>query len=305
MRELNLNHVIGNVTKMLRPLIGEHVSLEILPGRELGTIQADPGQIEQILVNLCLNARDAMPLGGSIAIETENILFDPAYCRTHAWAEPGRYALLSVSDTGHGMDADTLERIFEPFFTTKEVGEGTGLGLATVYGLVKQHGGLIHVYSEIGQGTIFKLYFPLVERVASAVGHEIDGPIRGGRETILLAEDDEFVRNLNETILQRAGYSVLTASDGEEAVELFNAHSTEIDLALLDVMMPKLGGRGVYERIRENCPKMRVLFASGYSMNAIHTDFVLHEGLHLIQKPCGRERLLHKIRQVLDAAEPE
>jgi len=301
MKDINLNDAIAEMLKMLQRVIGEHISLDMVSGHDLGTIRADTGQIGQILTNLCVNARDAMPEGGSITIETENVRFDEEYCVRHVWAKPGRYVLLSVTDTGCGMDRETMDKAFEPFFTTKELGRGTGLGLATVYGLVKQHDGFIHVYSEMGQGTTFKIYLPVVERSASAVGSKIVGPTPRGTETILLAEDDATVRNLTRSILKHAGYTLLLAADGEEAWELFDRHADDIDLVILDVMMPKMGGRAVYERIRQTHPDTRVLFASGYSMNAIHTNFVLDQGVSLIQKPYQRDDLLRKVRQVLDA----
>ena len=300
MKDLNLNDVIANVMKILRRVIGEHITLEAIYGHDLGIVNADRGQIEQILMNMCVNARDAMPTGGRIIIETENVKIDQTFCESHSWAKPGRYVLLSMTDTGCGMDEETLGHVFEPFFTTKDVGEGSGLGLAMIYGLVKQHQGMITVYSEVGKGTTFKIYLPLVERAASSVGNKIKGPVPGGTETILVAEDDETVLKISQAFLERAGYTVLTATDGEKALHVFEDHTDEIDLVLLDVMMPELGGRAVFERIREKRPQMRVLFSSGYSMNAIHTNFVIDEGLQLMQKPYQRTDLLRKVREVLD-----
>ena len=302
MDDLDLNKVITDITRMLRRVIGEHITLEAISGHDLGTVRADRGQVEQILINLCVNARDAMPMGGKITIETENVRIDEKFCESHPWAKPGRYVLLSVTDTGCGINEETLARIFEPFYTTKGVGKGTGLGLATVYGLVNQHGGMVHVYSEIDKGTTFKIYLILAERAATAVGHKIKGPVQGGTETILLAEDDTCVRNLTKIILEKTGYTVLAAVDGEEALRMFKNHADEIDLALLDVIMPKLGGRAVFNHILEQRPDIRVLFSSGYSINAVHTDFVLDQGLQLIQKPYQRDDLLRKIRDVLNAA---
>ncbi len=304
-KDVDLNDVITDLMKMIRRLIGEHITLDVIAGHDLGNVRADPGQIEQILLNLSVNARDAMPDGGRITIETENVRVDDAFCQTHAWAEPGRYALLSVTDTGAGMDAATVDQVFEPFFTTKELGQGTGLGLSTVYGLVKQHQGMVHVYSELGKGTTVKVYLPLAERSAASVGNKIEDAVRGGAETILLAEDDAMVRKLSSAILEQAGYTVLAAGDGEEALRVFDEHADEIGLALLDVIMPKLGGRAVFERIREARPGVRALFSSGYSMNAIHTSFVLDEGLQLIQKPHQRDDLLRRVREVLDSCAEE
>ncbi len=305
MKNVDLNGLVADLMKMTRRVIGEHITLDVLAGHDLGIVSADPGQLQQILMNLCVNARDAMPTGGTITIETENVRIDEEYCVSHTWAKPGRYALLSVTDTGCGMDDETLGQIFEPFFTTKDVGEGTGLGLATVYGLVKQHKGMVHVYSEVGKGTTFKIYLPLVERSAAVVGDKIEGPLPGGTETILMAEDDEMVRKLTKAVLKDAGYTVLSAGDGEEALRVFDEHADKIALALLDVMMPKLGGRAVLERIRKVRPGFRVLFSSGYSMNAIHTSFVLDEGLALIQKPFQRGDLLRRVREVLDSSEDQ
>jgi PAS domain S-box-containing protein len=300
MKDVDLNEVVAGLVKMMGRVIGEHITLDVFAGHDLGIVRADPGQIEQILMNLCVNARDAMPDGGTITIETENVRIDQAYCEDHAWARPGRFVLLSITDTGHGIDEKTMANVFEPFFTTKDVGEGTGLGLSTVYGLVKQHEGSVNVYSEVGKGTTVKIYLPVVERDAHTVGDKIEGPVVGGTETILLAEDDEKVRELTRGILEEAGYTVLAVADGEEALRVFEQHAGEIDLALLDVVMPRLGGRAVLERIRESHPEVAVLFASGYSANAIHTNFVLDEELALIQKPFQRDDLLRRVRGVLD-----
>jgi CheY-like chemotaxis protein len=199
------------------------------------------------------------------------------------------------------MDQETLGKVFEPFFTTKDVGKGTGLGLATVYGLVNQHHGFIHVYSEVGKGTTFKIYLPLAGPSAAVVAEKSDGPVPTGTETILVAEDNDMLLKLTKHFLEFAGYTVLTAVDGEEALRVFEEHGDHIDLGLLDVMMPKLSGRAVYERVRETRPDMPFLFASGYSMNALHTNFVLDEGLQLVQKPFRRVELLRKVREVLDA----
>jgi PAS domain S-box-containing protein len=300
MRNVDLNDVIGETMKMIRRVIGEHVALDFKSGHNLGIVRADRGQIAQILMNLCVNSRDAMPDGGNIVIETEGVRIDEAFCESHLWAEPGHYALLSVTDTGCGMNAETIANIFEPFYTTKGVGEGTGLGLSTVYGLVKQHEGMIHVYSEVGKGTRIKIYLPLVGGSAAADDEEAEGPAPGGTETILLAEDEEVVRDLCKTLLEYGGYTVIVAEDGAEAVRLFDEHADEIDMALLDVMMPKLGGGAVYEHIHQARPDIPVLFASGYSMSAIHTNFVLDQGLALIQKPYQCDELLRKVREVLD-----
>lgn len=300
MDDLDLNKVIKGVAKMIRRIIGEDINVQIMEGRRLGTVHADCGQMEQVLLNLCVNARDAMPEGGTLTIETENVAMDNEYCAAHAWASPGRYVLLSVTDTGCGMDAQTQARIFEPFFTTKELGKGTGLGLATVYGIVRQHEGMIQVYSEVGKGTMFKIYLPIVEREASTVGVKVVERPRGGAETILVAEDDPTLQKLTALMLSHAGYTVLLANDGEEALDVFGAHAAEIALVLLDVVMPKKGGRAVYDALHQRYPRLRFLFSSGYSANAIHTGFVLKEGIELIQKPFAPDALLRKVREVLD-----
>ena len=299
-KDLDINDLIDGLLKMVRRVIGEDIQLEFLSGQRLGTVHADPGQVEQVLMNLCINARDAMPDGGTLTIETENVLINGEYCDTHAWAREGRYILISVTDTGQGMNEETASRAFEPFFTTKEVGKGTGLGLATVYGIVKQHDGMVNVYSEVGKGTTFKIYLPAVARRAAEIGSKIEGRVRGGTETILLAEDDESVRGFMERVLQEGGYSVLIARDGQEALDLLEAHAGEIYLALLDVIMPRMGGREAGDRIREANPDVRIMYTSGYSPNGIHTRFALDAGVELIQKPCDPQTLLRRIREVLD-----
>ena len=299
--DLDLNEVIGNLMKMIRRVIPEDIELDFLPGHGLGSVHADRGQMEQVLMNLCVNSRDSMPGGGTITIETGNVLINGEYTKTHPWSKAGRYVLLSVTDTGCGMDNETLSSAFDPFFTTKEVGKGTGLGLSTVYGIIKQHDGRIQAYSEVGKGTMFKIYLPAVERLAAEVSSSVRGPAVGGTETILVAEDDETVRKLSIQTLERAGYTVLDAVDGGEAMRLFKAHVDEIALVVLDVVMPGLGGREVHDRIKKSHPGVRVLFSSGYSHNAIHTRFVLDEGLQLIQKPYSPDDLIRRVREVLDS----
>ncbi|MBI5095639.1 MAG: PAS domain S-box protein [Candidatus Hydrogenedentes bacterium] len=298
---VDLNELIQGVLKMIRRVIGEHIELCYMPGDRLGSVHADKGQFAQVLMNLCVNARDAMPSGGTLTIETENVVIGDEYCREHPWAVEGRYVLLSVTDTGVGMDEATRAQIFDPFFTTKGVGEGTGLGLATVYGIVKQHNGLIHVYSELEKGTTFKIYMPISERRAEVVETKIELRAVGGTETILVAEDEAAVRNLVSHMLTTAGYTVLTARDGEDALRVFEEHADSIDLALLDVMMPKLGGRSVMDRIQAKRPEIRILFSSGYTQHALDTSFVVKEGLRLITKPYRRADLLRAIRDILDA----
>jgi len=301
MKVLNLNDLISELIKMVRRVIGEHIPLEFLPGVELMNNSADPGQLEQVLMNLCVNARDAMPDGGRIVIETQNISLDAEYCKYNTWAKEGEYVLLTVSDTGSGIPHEIQDHIFEPFFTTKEVGKGTGLGLAAVYGIVRSHQGMIRVYSEPGQGTAFKIYLPATQNRHASLNDEKESaaPLSGGQETILVAEDEESVRTMIVHILKKVGYRVLSAKDGEEAISLFETHSSEIDIALLDVIMPKIGGQKVYERIRSSSD-MPVIFSSGYSRGALSFQAFPNEQFDILQKPVSPTALLRKIREVLD-----
>ncbi len=297
---LLLNDTVADLLKMLGRVIGEHIQLQWLPSPQAGAIHADRGMIEQVLMNLCVNARDAMPDGGTLTIETHDALVDEDFRVLHSWAKPGRYALLGISDTGCGMDKETLGHIFEPFFTTKEKGKGTGLGLSMVYGIIKQHEGMIHAYSEPGRGSTFKLYWPQHESRSQAPEAPVNAVASNGTETILLAEDDEMVRKLAKTILERSGYTVLSAANGAEALALYEQYAHIIDLAVLDVVMPEMGGREAYECMRVVNPELKALFASGYSENAIHTNFILDKELTLIQKPFTTDTLLRAIRFLLD-----
>jgi PAS domain S-box-containing protein len=301
LEHLALDEVVHELAKMLKRVITENIALNIRTVPDLRVVNADRGQIEQVVVNLCVNARDAMPDGGEITISIENAELDEAYCENHAWARPGVFVLLRVADTGCGLDTETVSHIFEPFFTTKDAGRGTGLGLATVYGIVSQHDGMLHVESEVGVGSTFKVYFPVVEAAPNIPKEKPVPPPQGGTETILLAEDDRAVRELALQVLERAGYTVLTAEDGEEAIRVFDAHKGAIDLALLDVVMPKLGGRAVFTHIQKTRPQTRVLFASGYTTELGHTDLVLEEGTQLILKPWQSDDLLRMVREVLDS----
>ncbi len=303
LQTLDFNELVENTLSMIRRIIGEQIELQWLPGASVGLVHADRSMLEQVVMNLCVNARDAMPSGGLLKIETTNELVDSELCATHSWVSPGRFVLLSVTDTGEGMDKATMERIFEPFYTTKKQGKGTGIGLATVYGIVKQHKGMILAHTEPGNGSLFQIYLPLSEMEAvEAVEAETtpDGYASGGSETILLAEDDDMVRDLAKEMLERVGYSVLVARDGHEAISVFRS-SDSIDLLLFDVIMPGLGGHGAMEEIRKLQPDIPVLFSSGYSKDAIHTDFVLHEGVMLIQKPYSSDQLLLAVRRALDS----
>jgi PAS domain S-box-containing protein len=297
---LNLSTLVADLMKLIGKVVGEHIEVKTSLEKNVPTIHADRGQIEQVVMNLCLNARDAMPEGGRLVVETGDVYLDEEYVRQNPYMRTGRYALLTVSDTGIGMDEKTRERVFEPFFTTKGPDKGTGLGLAMVYGIVKQHGGFIHLYSEPGKGTAFKVYFPAIEAQPDAVPtirrEEI---VRGGMETILLAEDEEAIRSLIERTLKELGYNVLVARNGEEAIEIFRQNK-EIVLAVLDVVMPRKGGKEAFEEMHKQNPRLKVIFMSGYSANGIHDSFVLIAGMPFLQKPFGPTILARKIREVLD-----
>lgn len=297
---LDLNQVVTDLEKLLRKIIREDIEIKIIPAESPMTIRADPGQIDQVLMNLCLNARDAMPAEGHLVIETGTISLEEGYLKQYPYMKTGWYVVLSVSDTGIGMDEKTRERVFEPFFTTKGPDKGTGLGLAVVYGIVKQHNGFIHVYSEPGKGSTFRVYFPALDAPPDtkiAASHAVT---LGGSEAILLTEDEESVRNMMEQTLKSYGYRVLAACDGEEAVDIFRRQGNEIAIAVLDVVMPKMGGKQAYDVMITMNPELKVLFLSGYSSNAIHDDFVLRPGLPFLQKPFGPEALARKVREVLD-----
>jgi PAS domain S-box-containing protein len=299
---LDLNIVIANLLKLVSKIVGEHLEIRTILAKTLPTIRADVGQIEQVVMNLVLNARDAMPGGGQIMIETGLVDLNAETVRRYPYMKVGSYVVLAVSDTGVGMDRKTQERVFEPFFTTKEPEKRTGLGLAMVYGIVKQHNGFIHLYSEPGKGTTFMLYFPPVE-ASPDVGIS-PGPleIRGGEETVLLVEDDEPARKLMEQTLMNLGYTVLVARDGEEAVDLFRKNRDRIDLAILDVVMPRKGGKEAYEEMHEVKTDLKAIFVSGYTANAVHESFVLIAGIPFLSKPFGVGVLARKVREVLDKA---
>jgi PAS domain S-box-containing protein len=307
---IKLDETIADVMKMLQRLIGEDIEVYLHPAAQLWTVFADPGQIEQVIMNVAINARDAMPSGGRLLIETHNVTLDDVYCQQHTHTNPGKYVRLTVSDTGCGMDAETRERVFEPFFTTKEVGKGTGLGLAMVYGIVKQHDGSIEVYSEVGHGTVFKIYLPIDENAAAEETHELLPALLGGNETILVAEDEAALRELAEDVLGSLGYTVLLAKDGVEAVEMFIKHQEQIGLVLLDMVMPRLGGYEAYEQMRVVGGDVPLIFMTGYSPEIVESKYVKQkialEDLHaiLIQKPYSVEILGRKIREVLDAKGP-
>jgi hypothetical protein len=296
---LNLDAVVANVQKMLQRLIPENMELLTVLAGDLGAVLADRGQIEQVILNLALNARDAMPTGGQLTIETANVELDEEYTTQHAGVVPGRYVMLAVSDTGVGMDEETKMHLFEPFFSTKGPGRGTGLGLPTVYGIVKQSGGNIWVYSEPGQGAAFKIYLPRVEAAPTA-----EGPAklaaRGGSETILLVEDAKSVRTVTRRLLEAYGYTVLEASGGADALRVARDHRGPIDLLLTDIVMPGVSGTEVARQLAELRPGVRVLYMSGYTDNAIVHHGVLDPGIAFLQKPFTREGLAHKVREVLE-----
>jgi PAS domain S-box-containing protein len=298
---LNLSALVADLMRLVGKVVGEHIEVTTSLGTDLPTIHADRGQIEQVIMNLCLNARDAMPKGGRLLVETGDVHLEEDYARQNPYARAGRYALLTVSDTGVGMDEKTCERVFDPFFTTKGPDKGTGLGLAMVYAIVKQHGGFIHLNSEPGKGAAFKVYFPAVPSQPDT-GPTIreEESLRGGTETILLAEDEEAIRSLVERTLKELGYTILVARNGEEAVEIFRRNK-KIALAVLDAVMPRKGGKEAFEEMRKENPGLKVIFMSGYAADGIHDSFVMIAGMPFLQKPFGPTILARKIREVLDA----
>jgi len=301
---LDLNNVIGEIATMLLRLIGEDIELVVSPGQELGNVKADPVQIEQIVMNLAANARDAMPAGGVLTIETSNVRVDEAYVQRHPIVPKGDYVLLTVTDCGEGIAAEHLPHIFEPFYTTKEAGKGTGLGLATVYGIVKQNRGFVWVYSERGMGTTFKIYLPQVQvgKVEARVGSRVaDSP--GGCETVLLVEDEASVRRAAGQFLAHGGYTVLEASDGEDALRVSQRHRGPIHLMVTDVVMPKMGGPKLAEELAQERPEMKVLFVSGYAESTVLRHGKIDVTSCFLQKPFSLKMLAGKVRQVLEASE--
>jgi nitrogen-specific signal transduction histidine kinase/ActR/RegA family two-component response regulator len=299
---LDLNTLVANLDKLLRRLIGEDIELVTIQSPGLGTVKADPGQLEQVIMNLVVNARDAMPQGGKLIIETANADLDEAYAGRHVTVKPGPYVTLAVSDTGTGMDAGVLAHIFEPFFTTKERGKGTGLGLATVYGMVKQSGGNVWAYSEPGRGTTFKIYLPRLKEIALEPSPLITCiPLAQGSETILVVEDEEEVRALVRGILQGRGYSVLEASRPSEALATCQHHKGPIHLLLTDVVMPEMSGPELAQRFKGFHSDARVLYMSGYTGDAIVHFGILDSANPFVQKPFTTDAFAQKVREVLDA----
>jgi signal transduction histidine kinase/CheY-like chemotaxis protein len=300
LKPVDLNEVIRGVEKLLLRLIGEDIQLRTVLSERSLTVMADAGQMEQVLMNLVANAGDAMPAGGTLTIETGAVDIDEEYVSQHIFSRPGPHAVLTVSDTGMGMDEKTRQRIFDPFFTTKEVGKGTGLGLSIVYGIIRQHDGNINVYSEQGIGTTFKIYLPLIESgVEEVKSMETVAPTRG-TETVLVAEDDSDVKKLIKDVLIKYGYTVMEAADGEEAVKVFMDNRDKIDILVFDMIMPKMKGDEAYKEILKISPEIKVIFMSGYTEEIIYRKGVLEKGLSVVSKPVSPHEILTRIREVLD-----
>ncbi len=304
LQPLDLRDVVSHMSKMLRRLLGETITLEFHPPPEMPLVQADGGMVEQVIMNLAVNARDAMPKGGTLVINTSPVTLDDAYCSTHLQARPGSFVCLRVTDTGSGMDATTLNRIFEPFFTTKEVGKGTGLGLATVYGIVKQHQGWIEVASELGKGSTFEVFVPASAELAEpkkTAEPAQPAEVPGGQETILVVEDEKVLREMAHTILENCGYHVLEASSGVEAIHLWDRHSPSIDLVLTDVVMPEgLSGMELAQKLRAAKPDLKIIFASGYSMDDMDASFIRDSNAAFLPKPYTHITLASAVRDCLD-----
>ena len=301
-RVLDVNRLVSSLSGMLQRLIGEDIDLRVSLRQDLGRVSADPGQMEQVIMNLVVNARDAMPKGGVLTIETANVFLDEGYASRHIAVQPGQYILLAVSDNGSGMDEGTKARLFEPFFTTKSSGKGTGLGLSTVFGIVKQSGGSVEVYSEPGRGTSVKIYLPRIDQPAH-VESEDKKSLSHGTETILLVEDDEMVRNLVKETLERGGYKILDAESPAEARRISDQFRGDIQLLITDVVMPKTNGRELADQLMRRRRGMRVLYMSGYTDNAILNSGILQREVAFLQKPFTPAALTEKVREVLEGDE--
>ena len=295
---IDVNAAITNIERLLGRVLREDIKLRCTLASDVGTVRVDPGQLGQVIMNLAVNARDAMPNGGRLTIETGNVILDEAYLRAHPVAKPGEYVMVAVTDTGMGMDAATQARIFEPFFTTKEIGKGTGLGLATVQGIVQQSGGFIWVYSEPGHGTCFKIYLPRVDEPVTALANESDAT--RGTETIMVVEDMAAVRAVTREMLERYGYTVLEAADGDAAVRIADGFDHPIHLLLTDVVMPHVNGRDLADLFSKMRPATKVLFMSGYTDDAVVRHGILQDGIAYLQKPFTPKSLAKKVREVLD-----
>ncbi|MFZ3044567.1 MAG: ATP-binding protein, partial [Desulfatirhabdiaceae bacterium] len=299
---LNLNQVVADMLKMLQRLIGEDITLAWLPASELWTVKIDPSQVDQILANLCVNARDAIRGVGKVTIETGNIIVNSDYCRDHAGFIPGSFVMIAVSDNGSGMDQETLANLFEPFYTTKDIGQGSGLGLATVYGIVKQNNGFINVYTEPGDGSTFKIYLPVhAQPVVIQQKEDLQKTTPKGNETILVVEDETAILKMTRMMLERLGYTVLTALTPNEAIRIVEESGLNaIHLLMTDVVMPEMNGQDLSKRILGLSPNMKCLFMSGYTANVIAHHGVLDEGVQFINKPFSRQDLSIKVREALD-----
>jgi two-component system cell cycle sensor histidine kinase/response regulator CckA len=299
---LELNALVKRFEKFLGRLLREDIEARIICSATPLSLIADSGQLEQVLMNLSVNARDAMPNGGCLTIETELVNLDDAFVNAHGYGKPGAYALLSVADTGSGMDGATKKRLFEPFFTTKEQGKGTGLGLAIVYGIIKKHEGFITVYSEPGQGAVFKVYLPIAKGEVDQADQKSAAAdaVRGGTETILVAEDDAVLRKLSVTILEQAGYTVIEAVDGEDAIAKFAANKDAVRIVILDGIMPKKNGKEAYDAIKALLPEVKAIFMSGYAEDIFTRDGLPASEVTFILKPISPNVFLGKVREVLD-----
>jgi len=299
-KDVDLGKVVQDLIALIGKTIGDNIEIHFTAEEHLKTVHVDVSQMEQVFMNLCVNARDAMLGGGKLFIETRNMVMTEKHLSVYPNARVGNYVILSVTDTGTGMDEKTIHQIFDPFFTTKEQGKGTGLGLSMVHGIVSQHNGFINVYSEVGKGTTFTIYLPAVERQAQEIQNKQATVVKGGTETILLVEDDPNVREMVEEVLKEYGYNVIVAVDGEEGLERFKMFSPSISLVMSDSVMPKMSGKELHEKVLQEKPKTKFLFVSGYTRDAVHHNFVLDVGIDFLQKPFGPDELASKVREILD-----